>query len=91
MGGDVRASSVVVGNVRGVGLCIVVPGLVDKVCLEVVGLDKGEVVEIVGGNVVESKANFVVVSSPWSNQAVRIFFGGGRERDGKKLWNGFIR
>ena len=41
--------------------------------------------KVVGGKGVDSKANFVVVSCPWSSQAVRILFGGGRDRDGKKL------
>ena len=45
----------------------------------------GRVGKVVGGNGDDSKANFVVVSCPWSSQAVRILFGGGRDRDGKKL------
>ena len=48
----------------------------------VVGGREGKVVGAIGD---DSKANFVVVSCPWSSQAVRILFGGGRDRDGKKL------
>ena len=59
---------------------IVVGGRVGKVVEGMVG-------KVVGGNGDVSKANFVVVSCPWSSQTGRIFFGGGRERDGKKLWN----
>jgi hypothetical protein len=98
VGGDVKATSVVEGKEgkveeERVGKVVfegrvgkVFVGRVGKVLWGKVGIVVGgRVGKVLGGTGDDSKANFVVVSCPWSSQAVRILFGGGRDRDGKKL------